>query len=461
MDNSLPNSAPSTPPQIDPNLPPNPPIIPPAHHFRVGLITGICISILGAALIVGGLFFWEKESGPNLNVTPTAPSNEQTQTPPVVSPLPPLFAGDTSDPDHRIVFLRNIGQRQQAILQAWLMTPDGAKQQSLDISNLQTAYKQPASNLLFYTRTDRLGKLYIKNLTTNDTKEFEPVKHPDPEVETDIRIPGQTYISPDGRYVVFTVYFSKACPLPSDGHVPQEGGPCEPDPDPSFPMGNYLFDTLTQKKTLLVGGNDSRLISSWDLPNHTVYMINNDFQKNGLDKIDIQTGQVTRVDNAETFGYGAYPLKGGKTIIRINAKSNDEDRSLSFSKLSLLDTTNHKETLIDQALWADIQPFASISPDEKYFIYWRTDHIQNQDVLGSLHRYNVETGEKTRITPSTESESYSILGVWIDERTFITSVDTVEKGENYRNDNNYLVRIDVPTGKITRLTPKNDVYRFN
>ena len=63
------------------------------------------------------------------------------------------------------------------------------------------------------------------------------------------------------------------------------------------------------------------------------------------------------------------------------------------------------------------------------------------------------------ITPETVTESYGIRGVWLDDNTYVTMVSTIE--EPFYNGNNFLVKIDVPTGQITRLTPDDDVYRFS
>lgn len=124
----------------------------------------------------------------------------------------------------------------------------------------------------------------------------------------------------------------------------------------------------------------------------------------------------------------------------------------------MIDNANNSETRIEEATWADIQPNITATPNEKYAIYVKTDRI-NGHAFNTLHRLNTTTLEKLQLTPSTDRFSYSNEGVWIDNETYITLVDTVEM-ENYYNGNNYLVSININTGEIKRLIEDDSVDDF-
>lgn len=423
-------------------------------------------------LLVGGLYLWNtssaltggmgggrEEVSSNGNVSPTATVPSGGTSTPTVAPGAKLFSENTADSQNKILFLKNPDPDTYTNVQAWTMLPDGTSQENLNIPSVWTAYKHPGSSLVFYTTSPPGGKgaIFIKNLNTGTVVSITPIEHPDSTVDTGVGLENLASISPDGRYVMFSTMFTIPCPTPT-GPPPEymDGGPCQPEPDPNLPEGFYLYDVANGTRTSF--GFDAR-VSTWDIPNKKLYLINNTFNANGLDVFDLVTKEKKRFDNATTFGYGAFYMPRVKKLIRQQGTTGDSGNTVSMSKLSIRDINTNQETEIDSGRWADIQPFASISPDETYVLYERSNHLSGGMVAEEIYRYNVATGEKVKLSPDITTESYNVAGVWIGNSTFITMVDTIES-TNYRNTNNFLVSIDVPTGKITRLTQGTDVYRF-
>jgi|GEM_PF-2144590 len=376
---------------------------------------------------------------------------------PTASPLSILT--DSLDLQKRIFFLRKPDKNKADLVEGWTILPNAGNEQKVDLPLLSFGYKWPESSLVFYSTTDNTDTVFVKNLNTLKTESIQPIQGLDPQVIVNINLSGLNYSSSDGKYFIFSVGFEKACPTEVDGRpvTRTDSGPCLPDPMPNVPQGMYLYDMSTQTKTLL--SSENSLISNWDLVNMKLYFIHAGYNGAGLDEIDLQTKQIKRIENAKTFGYAAFPMDKTNQLIRIAAETSDSGTVSSFSSISVIDRSTNQATEIDSGAWGDIQPFASFSPDQKYVLYERTFHLEGGMSAERIYRLEPTTGQKKQLTPDSITESYSVRGVWLDAQTYITLVDTIEK--EYYNGNNFLVSIDVVSGKITRLTPKNDVYRFS
>ncbi len=467
--------APEMTPELPQELPqnqfvPDYPVLPPPKHFlqtRASKVIGFCVFVITASL--AGYVLSKQpavqrvakqaqevaiKAIPILNPSPVPSPSPDLATP---TPAALSVLADSVDSQRRIAFLKMKKVGQASLGEAWTILPDGSDPQKYDIPELYWAYKQPDSSLLFYTATTSANLIHVKNLNSSEESTLQPITHPDEKVRVAVQIPSLDEISPDGKYFFFNVSFDKQCPEPSPGTQPSEGGPCMPDELPELPSGRYFYDMTAQTSTY-VPIADAR-VADWDMPHQKVYLINSEYKKSGLEEYDLKTHSVKRVNNAESFGYGAYQIPNTSKLVIINAATGN-DGSQSYSKISIFDQKTNETKEFDSGKWADVQPFASVSPDQKYVLYEKTVHREDGKYSATLHRYNLATGEATQISPANDQEGYTVQGVWIDNQTFVTSVDTVEQGTDYTNVNNFLVSFDVVTGKMTRLTPENDVYRF-
>lgn len=342
--------------------------------------------------------------------------------------------------------------------QPWTVSLDGTESQ-LFLPDFFIAYKHPNSQNIFFTKTnsDRKvdGSVFVKNISSNETKQYELIKHPKPEVNEGISINNLDSIAPDDSAFVYSVYFTQDCPPASISPGFEGGfGPCEPDPDPNLPAGFYLYDLKTKNNIFL---GDEVIPSTWDLENRKFYFSSLDAQDNGLKMVNLDTKEVTMFDRAETFGYGAYPLLKSKFIIKIEGQTGDVTGQESSSVLSLYNVLTKEKKILDRGRWAAIQPFASVSPNETKFLYIRSTLDSQSRAVYSLYSYDFETGQAKRATPESMVSSYSIYGNWLDEDNFVTMAIEVDTNNN---DKKYLVKIDLKNEQVTKLTD-DDVYRFN
>ncbi len=439
-------------PQSEVNTPSSNTVSPPLPSAKPFIHKLLIVIIVLVAVFSMGLYLLSQKKPPSEQVTTSDSKSPTIAITPVAATIKPV-----DDPLHRIVFLKNPNRENNMQIQAWIMKPDGSNPEQLTIANVTAAYKPPASNLVFYATNKEHSSFFIKNLTTNSVKEIIPIKYPDPKVETGIGFPGLAAISPDGMYLIFSTFFTQPCPTLAPGEpVPYEGGPCQPDLNTGIESGFYLYDVANDTSTHL--GGEMR-VSSWDMTRQKLYLINDTFKASGLEQFDLRTKQFQRIDNATMFGYGGFSLVNSNKIARLQGTTGNNPNEESYSGFTIFDRNENKEITVDSGRWADVQPFAAVSADEQYILYERSTHREKGMVTEEIYRYSVKDGEKVLLTPQTPTESYGLRGVWVDDHTYVTLVDTVEQ-EQYYNGNNFLISIDVPQKTITRITPDNDVYGF-
>ncbi len=173
--------------------------------------------------------------------------------------------------------------------------------------------------------------------------------------------------------------------------------------------------------------------------------------------LDLETKEVRLFDQAQAFGYGAFPMLKSNLLVKVEGETGDMSGQQSTSVLSLTDLSDGSKKILDSGRWADIQPFASVAPDESKFIYLRT-RLDNQGrAFGSLHLYDLSSGKLEQVTPDSFVNSYNIHGYWLDNDNFITTVN--ELGDNYDGYNNYLVKIDLKEGLIKKMSEQK-IHRF-
>lgn len=438
---------PSSPP-VSPTSPAEPLVIQPKPK-RFPLIPVIlALLVIGIASYFGYRYFLFRPlpAMPNSSSSSSAPS----------SPLPPVSAYEpVANTENKLVYLRDPDPNKVYDYQAWLIDPKTGEEEQLPITNLSQAHKFLGSTKLFYLPFGQEGEFRILDLKTGEETSYNLITHPNPEVIENVTLNSIIDISPDGKWLVFQVGFNLVCPSPSPFPSGFEGGfgPCQPDENLSTPSGNYLYDFTKRETTPLT---ELFRVSRWDISNHKLYYIT----ENTTKALDLTNKTTTYVDSTSNFGYFSYPLFSSKRIVKFEATTGNSGEP-AFGKIFLLNLNNQETTPIDSADdWAILQPFITSSPDETDLLYVRTT-IQADSIRRSyLRRFNLVNNTSTLLTPEDSNLSYSIYGTWLDNHTFITSVDTVET-ENYTNVNNYLVKIDLTTGEITRLTPHDKVYRFN
>lgn len=452
----------STPtPTTPPATPPSPEPVPPVQSIVSGATAKPIafrwwIALLGVLLLGLGVVYAyvRTQSGQNsgsiiLEDGSTNASQQQGQaaTPSVV----PTLAYDRQE----LLFTTLVdeqGDGTKARYEHWLLNLAGGQKQKLNLPDVMAAYKHPASPLVFFTKTTTENSIFVKNLLNDEVREYQVITHPQADVHEGVAIGDLRSISPDGAFVIYSTFFSIPCPPVSVPPDFQGGfGPCTPDPDPSLPMGYYLYDIKNQANTYLGG---STIVSTWDLPGQKLYF--NDIESNrGLKLLDLTTKQISIFDEAKTFGYGAYPVLGSNTLIKIEGETGNTPGEPSSVALSLTNVQTGNKQVLDSGRWADIQPFASIAPDESVFVYQRTQLDNQGRAAGSLHVYDFATGKIRRLTPEDTNFYYSINGYWSDNNTFITTRTLIGDSSGHTS----LVQIRISDGLVTPIF-EGSVFRF-
>ncbi|MFH2019467.1 MAG: hypothetical protein ABII80_02540 [bacterium] len=450
MDNNTVLPTPPLPPSppVSPTSPTEPIVTQPKSKRFPWIPVILALLVIGIASYFGYRYFLFRP----LPAMPNSPSSSITSS----SPLPPVSAYEPiSDTENKLVYLRDPDPNTVYGYQAWLIDPNTGEEEQLPITNFSQAYKFLGSTKLYYLPVSEEGEFRILDLATGEETSYSLITHPDPDANNIVSINSITDISPDGNWIVFQASFYLVCPSPSPIPSGFEGGfgPCMPDENLSTPTGNYLYDFVKREATPI---SELFRVSRWDISNHKLYYITDNTAK----ALDLVNKTTTYVDSTSNFGYFSYPLFKSKRLVKFEATTGNSGEP-AFGKIFLLDLTNNQTNEIDSANdWAILQPFVSGSPDETDLLYIRTT-IEADGIRRSyLRRFNLANNTSTLLTPEDSNLSYSIYGTWLDNHTFITSVDTVES-ENYTNINNYLVKIDLTTAEIARLTPHDKVYRFN
>lgn len=450
MEPSVPPTQPPIPPVTE--APTLPPVVPAPPKSHLGLLISVLVIL---ALVVVGYFAYPYLSSIYPKSPVSSPGSIATPSPTLapISAYPPVENAQNS-----LVYIRMPNPKQPSQLQAWLIDPATGKEQVLSLKNFAEVYKYYGSSQLFYKPIGDKGEFRILDLTTGTEQSYILITHPDPSVREGVNVNNISEISPDGKYLVFQASFDLPCPSPSPfpSGFERGFGPCGPDESLEAPTGYYLYDFSARKSTYL-GGAQIR-VSRWDPSSLKLYYIDYG-QGNTTKALDLTTKTITFVDSTPNFGYFTYPLLLSHQLIRQEGATGTSGTP-AFSKISLLDLNTQKSTDIDNTTdWVIIQPFIFSSPDDQNIIYVRTGLVGDGIRRFSLYRYSLADKKSTDLTPGDNTANYSVYADWIDSHTFVTSVNTIKTP--YSNASNYLVKIDVTTGKITRLTPQDIVYRFN
>lgn len=433
-------------------------------QLRIKLLS---IFLTIAVVLVAGLFVNQQQRlaekatevlSPRLE---DAPNNTSDET--LDDPLAP-FVTYTQDPEQRIVFAKKGANYEQTnTLDFWTTTPDGSKKEQLKFDQkVFSAIKYPNSSNVFYFVEGKNDTIFVKDLLTGQTKSFVPIKHPQPDAQTQLWINSVKELSPDESGIVMNVSFYEACPTLTPEEMknpPMEGGPCMPDAIPDFPTGDYYIDLKTQKKRYL---GEQVTITGWDTQNKLMYYHTGPaYPITQFRSFNYNTGEFDTLESSPIFGYWPEKLfKSDQMILNTGETGNSGEES--YTQVAIVNMKTHEEKVIDKGQWADIQPFMAIPPDESVLLYQRKDKQNPYPISGipryNLMRYDFSSGQVTQLSPDTVTESYNSQGYWVDNDHFITAVNTLE--EPYFNNNNQLINVNVKTGQILKLTDVGEVAWF-
>jgi hypothetical protein len=352
------------------------------------------------------------------------------------------------------VYLRSQSSETQTIFEAWLIDPSSGAEEQLPINNFTQAYKRYGSTKLWYRPIGDAGEYRLLDLATGIEESHALITHPDPNAGESMNIQELNAISPDNKYLVFSVDFFVPCPSPSPLPSGFQGGwgPCQPDESLTTPSGNYIYNVERREATHV---GDLYRVTGWDMVKRKLYYITEGATK----AMDLDTNLVATTDTTPYFGYITHPLMVSNAIVKLEAATGNGGEA-AFGKIYLFNLATQKVTPIDSAPgWAILQPFITASPDERYILYNKGVTVEGIH-RNAIYLYDTKTATQSRLTPEDNSVAYRVHGTWTDDKTYITSVDTIEE-TSYTNNNNYLVKIDIPTGTVTRLTPHDKVYSFN
>ncbi len=338
-----------------------------------------------------------------------------------------------------------------------LINPATKKETLLLIKKASYAYKYYGSEYLFYFTQNNLGEYHRLNLQTGHDETFDLLDHGDARVDITLNVNAITDISPDGNYLVFNTSFSWPCPTMSPFPSGFQGGygPCGPEESLDNPSGYYLYNFKTNQSTHLPV--NTYRTSRWDIANAKLYFV--DYDQSSTHALDLKSKTLTNIDTTGRFGYYTYPLVQKDQLVKFEGSTGDDNLG-PFGKIYLINNSDHKETPIDSVnSWTDIQPFITASPGESDILYRRSTNIAGLH-RNSIYRFNLESGKTSRLTKDDDSLSYSIYVSWLSDHEIVTSVDVIEPN-NYNNQNQYLVKIDLNTLKEERLTNHDQVMYFN
>ncbi len=371
-----------------------------------------------------------------------------------INPLPNSFL-TAPDPKRRVIYLYEPDSTKENNWEAAFHPADQPISQ-LKIPSLRTMEKHPESNVVFYTTYADESSFSVMNLDTNETRSFTPIVHPNPAVKPHLQIFSGA-ISPDNSIVIFNVpIFSEPCETALE---PEEGGrgsgPCTPDEIPELPTGYYAYFLETQEKYYL---GETITVAKWDMNNKSVYFNSLAWNDGGLKRFDFTTKQISVVEKAQNFSYASFLLSEPNNYITVTGDTGDTQDKPSFSQISYR-PAGKPEQVVQRGKWAQIQPFVSVSPDEKYALYLTSELTADHQSVQSWNKFDLQTGIVTALTPQNQ-DSYGAHIAWLDSRTVFMIVRKITSVTQPPQPSvSYFVTINVETGEITRVSEESR-YQF-
>lgn len=363
-----------------------------------------------------------------------------------------------SNPTNSIVYIKN-SSKEKVVSdnEVWIIDLSSREEQKLDIIGATEAYKYPnSSELWFRMSTDKNGAIHVLDLAGGTSNQYIPVTHPDPETHETLSIGNINHISPDGKWIVVNIEYFKDCPPPPPLPSGFEGGwgPCQPEQNIEYPNGLHLYNRDTKKLIYLDSG--FLRFSRWDIDNNLLYYVNGD--KHITYALDLNNLNQRLIDSSSAFGYFTYPLPRSGSMLKFEGGY----QNTSYSEVSVVNLNTQQKEVLDSAdSWAELQPFMTSSPDEKYYLLTRSPYIepksegQKKEVLIS---YNTLTNTKSPFKPVAENASLKHQGIWVSDTEFVTQLH--EYSNNFVDNVNDLVILNLETQSIIPLTNHGDVFGF-
>lgn len=427
------------------------PVIPPPARPRRRWLVPVIGLLLGLGLYGAYRFGYLQRFLSSAFPSSPAPSGSSQPALTAYSRVLPL---DQIDPSDSLVYLRDPDSATTQDLEAWLLDPGSGREKKLDLPALAEAYKYYGNPVLYYKPMEGEGIYRILNLETGQETTLKLITHPDPVAIENVRIQDLREISPDGRYFVFMADFFTICPSPSPFPSGFEGGfgPCQPEASLETPFGYYVYDVLNQKATFLA---EYIRVSRWDTANRKLYYVEGSATK----LLDLNNLTESTVDASPHFGYFTYPLLAKNKLLKNEAGTGNSGEA-AFGRLTLVNLADQSSVPIDSVdAWAVLQPFMTATPAEDLALYIRTTNITGLH-RDAIYRYPVDGGSPARVTPADDSLSFNLRGDWLSQDTYVVMATKIT-GTDVSQFERYLVKINVRSGELTRLTPHRLVFSFN
>jgi len=426
--------------------PPTLTLQPPRTAAKKIIFAFLALTVIAVGLFIRSRYFPAKIL-PGVNSSPT-PENSTLPTT-TLTPIPQA--------SQYLAYLKDLNPENVGDEEVWLINPNDNKEQKLPLANVSQVYKHYDSSFLFYYQANDIGEYHVLDLATGVDTTYDLLDHSDPSAIISLVVSDINQVSPDGKYLVFNADFFTTCPSPSPFPSGFQGGfgPCQPDISLTTPPGYYYYDFASRQATYI--GQTIR-IPRWDTQANKLFVVDYD-NGNDTKAINLASKTTVYVDATQYFGYFLYPLTHSDQMIKLEGNAGN-DGEPAFSSIYLADHNGILLKPIDKSdSWTGIQPFVSVSPDEKSILYIRTTNISGFQQY-SIYLYDLITGQSKKLTQDNNNLSYSIYVTWLDNDNFVTRVDPIETG-HYNAANQYLVKINLKTGVETQLTPHQQVRTFN
>lgn len=349
--------------------------------------------------------------------------------------------------------------------EVWLMDVDGSNKRKLDINGVSEVYKYPDKDTLIYLKRNINDSIFIYELDSQVEFREVVLSQLDKGVVPYIQISDVRFVAPDHSAVVIIVNYFGDCSseIPDNQmdigdaeNIPMGSGPCEVEAPEKYKGGMYIYNFENRRINYL--GLFS-LPSTWDLSKKGLYFVeDNGIEGKNLKYINYQTGEIDFIKKGETFGYAEYPFTTIDKTVRFDGETDPE----SLNTLSLSNLYKNEAVILDSGRWADIQPFASFSPNEKTVLYTRTKPSSIGPTYGVLFAIDPKNESVRQVTQNNDDYSYRPFGYWVDDKNFVTT-ETYFLDENQQSQGNWysyaVVSINTDTGKVTTLDADNIVLQ--
>jgi hypothetical protein len=144
---------------------------------------------------------------------------------------------------------------------------------------------------------------------------------------------------------------------------------------------------------------------------------------------------------------------GTPWIVLFTANTDSASSAPGDSEVALYNLQTKEKNVLQKGVWAEWQPFASISPDKSVVLYQKTPR-PGDGMIKQIYSYNLQTKKTFEFKPA--GVSLPVQGVWLDNDHFVTWADPTPD----RVGGSDLVSLNVKTGQLEYLTKNKEVTSF-